>query len=91
MKYKAKSARVYHPTCHVSFMVALRESAYLYGFIGMCATCATFSVKLFNKYITAPAGHGVMAVTSLNSLTKLRNLAAKVARAAQINKGQGDI
>ena len=82
MNYKAKSARVCHPKYHVSFMVALRESAYLYGFIGMCATCATYLIKLFNKYITAPAGHGVMKVSDSNNLTKLRNLVAQVALSA---------
>jgi len=42
MNHKATSARVCQPTCHVSFMVALHESSNLYGFNGMCATCATY-------------------------------------------------
>jgi len=82
MNYKAKSARVCHPKYHVSFMVALRESAYLYGFIGMCATCATYLIKLFYKYVTAPVGHGTMKVSSSNILTKLRNIASQVALSA---------
>ena len=82
MNYKTKSARMCHPMCHVSFMVALHESLNLYGFVGMCATCATYLIKLFNKYITAPAGHGVMGPTGANNLTKLRNLASQVALSA---------
>jgi len=82
MNYKAKSARVCHPMCHASFMVALHESFNLYGFVGMCATCATYLIKLFNKYITAPTGHGVMKVSDSNSLTKLRNIASKAALSA---------
>ena len=82
MNYKAKSARVCHPMCHASFMVALHESFNLYGFVGMCATCATYLIKLFNKYITAPAGHGVMGPTGANNLTKLLNLVAQVALSA---------
>lgn len=82
MNYKGKSARVCRPTCHISCMVALYESAYLYGFIGMCATCATYLIKLLNKYITAPVGHGAMKVSSSNNLTKLRNIASQVALSA---------
>jgi len=82
MNYKSKSASMCRPTCHVSFMVALHESAYLYGFIGMCATCATYLIKLFNRYITAPVGHGVMKVSGSSNLTKLRNLVAQVALSA---------
>ena len=82
MNHKATSARVCQPTCHVSFMVALHESSNLYGFNGMCATCATYLIKLFNKYILVPVGHGVMRVIGSNSLTKLRNIASKAALSA---------
>ena len=86
MKYKAKSARMCHPMCHamchVSFIVALHESLNLYGFVDMCATCATYLIKLFNKYITALVGHGVMGATGANNLMKLRNLASQVALSA---------
>ena len=88
MNYESNSAKVCRAMCHVDSMVSLHESPNLYGFVSMCATCATYLIKLFNKCITALAGHGVMAVTSLNSLTKLRNLVAQV---AQITKYQGDI
>ena len=91
MNYESNSARVCRAMCHVGSMVSLHESPNLYGFVRMCAICATYLIKLFNKRITALASHGVMAVTSLNSLTKLRNLVAQVARVAQITKYQGDI
>ena len=77
--------------CRLNFKAVLHESICLYGFVGMCATCATYSIKLFNKYITAIVGHGVMRVTNLNSLTKLRNLSAQVSRVAQIDKQKGGI
>jgi hypothetical protein len=79
MNYKAKSARMCHPMCHVSFMVALYESHSLYGFVGMCAT---YLIKLFNKYITVLVGHGVKGATGANNLTKLRILASQVAQVA---------
>ncbi len=91
MNYKSKSAKVCHAMYHLFLKVAFHESAYLYGLIGMCATCATYLIKLFNRYITAPVGHGVMEAISLNSLTKLGNLAAQVVRAAQITRHKGDI
>ena len=82
MKHEIKSAMLFRSKCHVSLIAAFHESVYLYGFIGMCATCATYLVKLFNKYITVPVGHGVMKVSSPNSMTKLRNLVAQVALSA---------
>ena len=91
MNYKTKSAKVCRVMCRLNFKVALHESICLYGFAGMCATCAIYSIKLFNKCITALEGHGAMAVTSFNSLTKLRNLVAQVAQVAQITKHQGGI
>lgn len=82
MNYKAKNARMCHPMCHVSFIVALHESPNLYGFVGMCAACATYLIKLFNKYITALVGHEVVGATGANNLTKLLNLASQVALSA---------
>jgi len=82
MNYESNGARMCHPVCYVSFMVALHESIYLYGFYGIYATCATYLIKLFNKYIAALGGHRAIEVVSLNSLTKLRNLAAQVALSA---------
>ena len=82
MNNKGKSARMCHPMRHVSFMVALHESIYLYGFVGMCATCATYLIKLFNRYITALVGHGVMGATGANNLTKLQNIASQVTLSA---------
>lgn len=91
MNYKTKSAGMCHSMCHLTLGVALHKSPYLYGFYGMCATCATYFIKLFNQYITVLVGHGAMGVASLNSLTKLRNLVSQASRVAQIAKHQGHI
>jgi len=91
MNYKTKSAKVCRVMCRLNFKAALYESICLYGFVGMCATCATYSIKLFNKRITAPVGSEAIGVANLNSITKLRNLAAQVARATQITKHQEGI
>ena len=79
MNYESNSAKVCRAMCHVDSMVSLHESPNLYGFVSMCATCATYLIKLFNKYITALVGHGVMGPTGANNLTKLLNLVAQVA------------
>ena len=91
MNHKTKSAMLCFCECHVRLMAALHESLYLYGFIGMSATCVSYSIKLFNKYITVPVDHVVMGATGSKNLTKLRNLVAQVAQAAQIAKHQRDI
>lgn len=88
MNYRTSGARVRHAMCRFILKATLFESPNLYGFVGMRATCATYSIKLFNKYITTPVSHGVIGVASLNHLKKLRNLAAQV---TQITKHQGDI
>ena len=88
MNHKTKSAMLCPSECHVRLIAALHESLYLYGFIGMSATRVSYSIKLFNKYITAPVDHGVMGATGANNLTKLRNLVAQV---AQIARRKGNI
>jgi len=82
MSRKTKSAAWCHPLWQWGFGMALHESPSLYGFVGVGAYGATCLIKLFNKYITVLVGHGAMGVASLNSLTKLRNLAAQVALSA---------
>lgn len=91
MNYKTKSARMCHALCRLNFRAALHESICLYGFSGVCASCATYFIKLFNKYITALVGSGALGMESLNTPITIRNLAAQVARVAQIAKRQGDI
>jgi len=82
MSRKTKSAAWCHPVCQWGFGVALHESHSLYGFLGASAYGAIYLIKLFNRYITALVGHGVMGATGANNLTKLRNLVAQVALSA---------
>ena len=82
MRCVTKSAAWCRLRCFSKWGMAPHVRPSLYRSLGNSAYGATYLIKPLNKYITALGGHRVIKAVSLNSLMKLRNLAALVALSA---------